>query len=278
MRKPPIKELILSGASTNFTGLLGALDELYQRNLHIQIKRYVGSSIGSVICFLLIIGYTPRVIYEVALNINYSLVDEITCDNVLGFFDNMGIIPAETMLSLLKIFMKIKQVDYDITFQQLYTQYKKKLRVVAWCVEDQESICFHAKKYPTLSVLKALEMSISIPFLFHPVFWMDKHYVDGGVLDNLPVKFAHNLKTCIAININLSTVLHPPLTMLSYINAIFRRITKELSVLKIDKYQCPRIEVYIHDNCFLNGNVSADFKQSLFIIGQQCAKNYFDSL
>ena len=51
--------LVLSGGSSKGIMTLGALQYLYDNFLLKNIKNYIGTSAGAMICYLLAIGYTP---------------------------------------------------------------------------------------------------------------------------------------------------------------------------------------------------------------------------
>jgi hypothetical protein len=51
--------LVLSGGSSKGIIILGALQYLIDNYLISNIETYIGTSVGSIICYLLLIGYTP---------------------------------------------------------------------------------------------------------------------------------------------------------------------------------------------------------------------------
>ena len=50
-----------------------------------------------------------------------------------------------------------------------------------------------------MRVLDALQITMSIPFMFKPVLYNDNYYVDGGLYDPYPIKYAKNLNKTIGI-------------------------------------------------------------------------------
>lgn len=268
-------ELIISGGSTNFMAMLGALEVLYEHNMHIHFKRYIGTSIGSILCFLLAIGYTPSFIQRITLESDFSKFHEITCDNVLSFFDNLGIISGEKIMALLKVFMKVKGINEHITFRDFKDQFGKSLYFTTWCLQDKTTVCMSYHNHPDMEVLLAIRMSISIPFMFRPVQWMSKTYIDGGIIDNLPVRFSRNKKSSIAININIDTPVRDPLDITNYINLIVRSVAKEITTQKKRLCRHPMIiELEIPDNPIINFDLSSETKKELFEIGRRQATEF----
>ena len=51
--------LVLSGGSIKGIILLGSLQYFYDNDCLNEVKTYIGTSAGAIICYLLCIGYTP---------------------------------------------------------------------------------------------------------------------------------------------------------------------------------------------------------------------------
>jgi len=67
-----MKNLVLSGGGINGIIELGSLKALENLDLLKNIKNYSGSSIGSIICFLLIIDFSPSDIFIIVKKIDFS--------------------------------------------------------------------------------------------------------------------------------------------------------------------------------------------------------------
>ena len=52
-------KIILSGGALKGLLTLGSLQYVYDNNNLNDVTQYIGTSVGSIICFLLSIGYTP---------------------------------------------------------------------------------------------------------------------------------------------------------------------------------------------------------------------------
>ena len=71
----PYDTLVLSGGIVNGITTLGELQYMWDHNKLKNIKKYYGTSVGSIISYLLIIGYEP---VEILLNIiSEKLIDMI---------------------------------------------------------------------------------------------------------------------------------------------------------------------------------------------------------
>ena len=71
-----IKNLVISGGGVSGIGFLGIIKYLDDHNIISNIETYVGTSIGSIICLLLLIGYKHNEIYDFCISFNLEkLID-----------------------------------------------------------------------------------------------------------------------------------------------------------------------------------------------------------
>lgn len=270
-----MEELILSGSGTNFMAMLGALDIILENHSFRDIKRLVGTSMGSIICFLLMIGYTPASIYKVAKHYSFESLHDIGASDLLSFFDNLGLMTGERILKVVQIFMKYKDVSENITFQQLYELSKKKFAVVVYCIDDMQSEEFSYEKTPKMQILTSIQMSISIPILFRPVRYNNKLYVDGGIYDNLPIRFCKNPEKALACMLCTDVFEYNSSNMdiLQYIHAIVKGIVHRFTRMNCAEANVTNehrhiLYIKIPYQPVMNFEISQDIKQKLFETGQ----------
>ena len=67
--------LVLSGGALRAIALLGAIKYLEELNILKNIKQYVGTSAGSIISFLIIIGYSSNEIINMFSNVINNITD-----------------------------------------------------------------------------------------------------------------------------------------------------------------------------------------------------------
>ena len=88
--------------------------------------------------------------------------------------------------------MYIKEIDYDITFKDLYEKTNKILTIVVTNLNKNCAEYLNYETRPDMSILKAIRMSISIPILITPVNDNNTIYVDGALLDSYPYNYYKN--------------------------------------------------------------------------------------
>jgi hypothetical protein len=187
------KALCLSSGGIKGFYTLGTLHYFYEQNLLNEIRYYIGTSIGSVICLLLIIGYSPIEI------LSYLCINDINENiNFNSVFSNLGekygILDIELFENYLEN-MVIFKLGYIPTFEDLLLKYNKYFICNSLCIPNNQSIkskgekiYFNPNDYPKFSVTKAVCMSCSIPFIFSKNIFENNVYIDGAIFDRCPIK------------------------------------------------------------------------------------------
>jgi predicted acylesterase/phospholipase RssA len=269
------RELVLCGGGTKYLAILGALQYLDVENHLDQVENYVGTSIGAVLCFLLHISYSPKDIFTLSKLYDFSALNDINADQILSFFDNLGLSTNERMIRIINIFMKHKKIPTDITFSQLYRLTKKKINIVAWCINDHHSVCFNYQNHPNMCVLIALQMAIAVPLLFRPVLYENKMYVDGGVTDNLPNCYSSHsdssLYICLRSEIPYTQL---PVDFITYVSVVYESVFSHITELKLEsireKYgECRVLQINIPSSPIIDYEMTLQKKNMLFNLGYE---------
>ena len=161
----------------NFKGIafIGALEYLHSKNYLDYLDEFYGTSIGSVIGILYIIGYKP---YEIFL--------EILSINLKEFWD-FNINNLEQKYSFLsdKLFIKInelinkKEENIEITLNEFYKKYSININIYSVSIKQRKVVNFNKDTYPDLMLITALKASCSIPLMFPPVKIGTDYFIDG---------------------------------------------------------------------------------------------------
>lgn len=176
--------LVLSGGGVKGVGLIGALQILDEHDCLANLHTFVGSSIGAMIAAMLVIGYKPQEQFDVMCNINIQEMQEI---DIWKLFTHFGLDAAAKIVKYIKTLFRAKNIPTDITFEQLYQLTGKRLIITGTCVNTHKIEYFDDNTTQKLSVIDAIRISISIPFLFTSPKYNGNQYVDGGLLDNFPL-------------------------------------------------------------------------------------------
>ena len=282
--KRTIKQLILSGGGVKGIAYIGAfkyIDELKQRRLleeklqgfdkekcmipEFDIKEVCCVSVGSIVGLLYILGYTyEEFLDEIITKDLHNLKDF----KIRNFLNKYGLDSGKMIVNWIETLI-IK-------------------KVVASNLNKYELDIFDYKKNPNLKVVRAIRMSISIPLIFSVEKYQNTIYVDGGIINNFPIKIYEN---------DLDTLLGLKLvtrgefasheideTIDTFDNYLFHLMTcflvqkeKEttLSYKYIDHTICIEAQSVTHT---VNFSLSEDDKRRLIEIGYESASNYFKNV
>lgn len=176
--------LVISGGAIQGLSLLGAIQSAYDKKQLESISNYVGTSVGSMICYLLAIGYTPIEI------IVYLCVNKVI--ELLKIIDLNAIVTNQCLLSYSIINdclenMTILKIGKTLTMNELFTLYNKRLICTTYNYTTKKVEYISYENYPDLPCLLAIRFSSNVPFLFDKIKYMDNYFIDGGISDNFPI-------------------------------------------------------------------------------------------
>lgn len=261
-----MENLVLSGGGINGIVELGSLKALEKLNLLKNIKNYCGSSIGSLICFLLVLDYSPCDIFIMIKKIDYSYLLE---ENVLNFLETYSLCNLNKIKIFLTSLLKLKYNTSKITYLELYNKTKKNLNIVAISLSNKEIVTFNYINTPNIDVIDTVIASSSIPLVFPPKKIENIEYFDAFMINNFPVNiFKDDLKNTIGIKVtpNMYQSKNENTDITIYIFNILTCILK-ITGGNFDKYK-PKLNIQIYSEYVsINFNVSNEDKNILFING-----------
>ena len=193
--------IVLAGGGLKGFGLLGALQCMVDNKLFNEnVKYYSGTSIGSVICYFLAIGYTPieMTVYTITNKV-FDTYDMKSIDSVLkgeGLYDF-----AIFSKHLEK--MSFDKIGYLPTLLQLYENTGKILYTCTYNITQRKKQYISYKNFPDMLCIDAVRLSCSLPFIFNDCNYNDECFVDGGFVDNCPFSVITEYDDAIPIILNL---------------------------------------------------------------------------
>jgi len=160
---------VLSGGGARGFAHLGFLEALNEAGIYPDV--IAGTSAGALAGVFYADGYTPREILKIT--------------NTGSRFDLLRpTLPREALLQISGITKMLKTHLKAKTFREL----KIPLYVTATDINNAKVVYFSEG-----DLVETVIASSSIPVLFPPVKLGEFYYVDGGVLDNLPVRAIENI-------------------------------------------------------------------------------------
>jgi len=187
-----VETLVMSGGAVKGIALLGVIKYLEEIDVISQISRFIGSSVGSCVCFLLNIGYKSHELIETFVNISLDKFKEFNPDNIINFLEVWGFDEGNRIEKTLRVFLKKKYGKDKITLLELYNLTKKELNIMTTCINLQTGHLFNHKTFPDVDAITAIRASISVPVLYIPIKINGNTYVDGALISNYPIEYAEN--------------------------------------------------------------------------------------
>ncbi len=177
-KTPDSLSLVLSGGGARGAIHLGVMQALDEHE--IKIEAVSGTSIGAIVGALYCAGMSPLEIKKLMETKKFASVFQLS-------WNRKGLLTMTKLKKTLAEFIPVND------FQSLRTPFY-------CCVSNLESGKFEIIDKGDLS--RAVLASASIPILFAPIEINGQHYVDGGLLNNLPVEPFQGKSNVLAIHVN----------------------------------------------------------------------------
>ncbi len=264
-------------ASGGLKGLiqLGILHYLYENKSLSNITKYVATSVGSVICLLLIVGYTPLEILAFMCSHKLQIKSGSSLSNLVSDF---GLRSCEEIFETIEQ-MILEKMEYIPSLSELYDLYQKELHCTTFNLTCQKTEYLSHITYPDLSCIDGLRMSCNIPLIFPKFIYNNCFYIDGAIFDHFPVKFANKLcnedENILGITVeNSSEIVPTDISLVQYIQAIASLTMKKISDVDVKtNNQLIIMTSNVHSNLFISFDDTLAY--NYFSLGYNTIKNKF---
>ena len=269
-------KLVLSGGGIKGISHIGALYALEKLKCLEHIEEFAGTSIGSLIIALYVIGYSGSELYDFIKMFDLGKLKKLSILNIHSF----GLDTGSRIEYVIKRLLKGKNLDENITLNELYDKNKKKIIFIAVCLNTMDICHISYETFPELPLYLAIRMSISIPLIYCPVTYKDNIYVDGGCLDNYPISiFKDNLHDTIGILlIDAKDKVDKIDDLETYILRVFQCIMYGMSLNSKHGYESNTIDIHVESINIVNYEIDDIKKDELFIKGYKSVMNSIDKL
>jgi NTE family protein len=265
--------LVIGGGGIKGLSALGAITKLKELEIINYPEIFCGTSAGAMICFLLLIGYSSYDIFLLLREIDFTTLFELNLDDI---FDNplIGLSHSNSFICVLHSLIIRKKLNINITFEELYKIYKSKLIITGTCVNDMSLHYFSVDKTPNMQVIKAIQISISMPVVFKPCIYDDKIWIDGGCLNNYPIEiFINNLDDVVGIYLDDEKIEYNQFDEIqTYLNQVMTCILRGRDINKISLYSKQTIVITCKGGVSFDWNITKDEKLLLYQLGYNTVK------
>ncbi|KFN03036.1 patatin [Bacillus clarus] len=188
----PFRNLVFEGGGVKGVAYIGVLRYLNEEMILPQIQRFGGTSAGAITALLLGLSVPFEKIEEIHKKMNFKAFKDhdflFIQDNIRLFFDGFGIYKGDFFTEWIGKIIEDWTGSKDTTFQQLYEKTGKDVFFQGTNISTHQLRTFSRETTPDIPLVIAVRITMSIPFFFKSVKWEEEYYVDGGVLDNYPIR------------------------------------------------------------------------------------------
>ena len=268
------KRLVLSGGGSRGLAILGALHYVHENGGLDGIEEYWGTSVGSAIALLLLVGYTPFEAFHEFFMLEH-FADPKTLD-IQTMLETTAFCPIELFGNKVRRFIEKKLgKGVDPTFFELHKRFGKKIHIIGTNTDTMRGECFNVDTKPLMSVIEAIEISCDLPYIFTKKKFEGHTYVDGGFINNYAVNLADDGDT-----FGLGVCVFGDISGGDYIGWIYRLLhipIMELHRMRISRLsdRFTNIELTIDNVSMIEMSPSQKKKIDIFSSGYQQARIKF---
>jgi predicted acylesterase/phospholipase RssA len=185
------ENLAFNGGGVRGLAYIGALKAMNELDRTKDIKKAIGTSVGSIFALIICCKCTNDDIDKYS----QKFFDTMTKfhDNIFirgynllehnGLHNNENIYDAVNDLLVEKFNIK------NMTLKQLFDITNIELTVVGTCLTTRSIVYFNYMAYPDMEVAKSIQISAAIPYFYISVMWDEKYWVHGGIADNFAINY-----------------------------------------------------------------------------------------
>lgn len=195
-----IKHLIIAGGGILGLQYMAALEHLnkagywLRENIESIYATSIGTFIGTVIC----LNYDWETVNKYFIERPWQDVFKINGKQILDSFYNKGIYDKKIMDIVFKPLLEAKDLSLNITLKEFFEYSKIEFHLYTFDQNKFETTDLSYKTHPNLPLTQAILMSCAIPGIFTPTIMDGGCYIDGGAMDNYPIRYC--LKNNLIIN------------------------------------------------------------------------------
>lgn len=267
--------LVMSGGHMKCISCIGCLAYLHEVGLLASIRNFVGTSAGSIMCLFGVLGFLPPDIVRFLMqHLTTEQVSKFDVDDILNVFETYGISNGQNIECFVSAMLMEKLKVNDITFIDLAKQTGKNLVVCVSNINKRRAEYWSVDTTPSVSIVKAIRASCSLPMLFTPVHHGDDLYIDGGLFDNFPIKYFQGtlMKDVLGINITSSSLPTAVQNVTQYAYLILQLVLMRITEVHENDTQNNVVTLELEDTPWLSLsdmciNVPKDVIESYIMVG-----------
>jgi len=266
--------LVLSGGGIKGLALVGCLKGLEKIGILQKLNTFAGTSVGSLIIALFVMGYRPDELYVFIKKFNFGELKNI---KVLNIFTSYGVDDGCKMQLMIEKMICAKGLEVNITLRELYEKTNITLFMTTVCLNTCKAEYLTHTTHPNLPLAIAIRMSTCIPWFYRPIEYEGKMYIDGGCIDNYPIHlFSKNLDKVFGIYLVDSYSDNCVVNNIEDFSIqVFKCFMCGVMFNSIKGYELFTINVDLKNVNAIDYNLDINKKRELCLVGLKSVLNFF---
>lgn len=204
--------IAFEGGGVRIVCMQGVVRALEEHDMRKDITRVIGTSAGALAALLFALGSPANTMRDVMEHMDFTMLnrDDNMVTDIERLCTKWGAHDGNRLRRLVTIFLNDLHLSPQMTLADVQRYSGIELVITTTHLESRKTVYLTAQTHPHMPAAVAVRMSMSIPFYFSPFVAAhaedDHHnnwgleagtYVDGGLLDDLPVAYFDPAKTVI---------------------------------------------------------------------------------
>lgn len=259
--------VVIAGGNIKGVAILGSLHYCMENNIiDNEVKYWVGTSIGAIICYMIAIGFKPE---EILIHIikNRGILQTYTNVDYISMVNATGAASYDKLQSLLER-ITIEKTGRLFTLKQIKDIFGMTLVCVTYNYTKRCAEYLNPDDNPDIPAIIACKMSSNIPIYFDKFKYGDSFYIDGGIHDNFAIDYPFKNGMNHPLGFNIHTNVTADDKMSSYLFNLYKVMSNATSEVKIEMYHSRSMIIELRlDNLNL---WDADYKPNSFLDLYSC--------
>ena len=193
-----IKHIVLCGGGPVGIVSYGAIKELVSKNIirPDEIKSIYSTSIGCIVGLIFLLKLEWNSIDDFIIKRPWGNLMNFSSIDYFNLLFTKGLCDETFLITCLKPLFLAADVNINITLKEFYNLTKVHWHLFTSNLNKFTKVDLNYITHPDLTVIQAINMSISIPVLVKPPFYNNEYYLDGGIFSNNPINDCYLYEKC----------------------------------------------------------------------------------
>ncbi len=277
-----IKHIVMAGGGPAGFITYGVLKHLSKEqfwNID-NIESLYGTSVGAIFSTILCLNYDWNIIDDYLIERPWDKAIDIGPQSIINTITEAGALDAEVFTEkALEPLLSAKGLNIDITLKEFNEINKKDLHIFTTEINSEklQKIDISHTTHPEWKLVTAIATSLAYPLVFKPICIDNKCYIDGGLINNLPISDCLEDKKCdeneilviknIFIKEKNDSIITKNTSLMGFLSTLFQKMRDEIDPR--DKHKdLKNIVICLCDNLhgfnsWLDALSNKDFRKSL---------------